>query len=89
MRRLLFLNAQALDVLTFLWAVSAFGFSGESNPLMRDLYQAGGMGGVIAVRSLAVTAYASWVPRWRTAFTFGIWLGLVGATTNLAAFALR
>ena len=89
MRRLLFLNAQWLDVLTFLWAVSAFGMAGEGNPVMRDLYQAGGIGGVIAVRFLAVTAYARWVPRWRTAFTFGIWLGLVGASTNLAALALR
>ena len=89
MRRLLFLNAHALDVLTFLWAVSAFGLSGESNPLMRDLYQAGGLGGIIAVRSVAIAAYARWIPRWRTAFTFGIWLGLIGAASNLAALALR
>jgi hypothetical protein len=88
-KRLLFLNAHGLDLLTFAWAVSIYGVSGEANPLMRGLYALGGMAGILVIRVVAVGLFAWHAPKWPTLLTFGTWLGMVGALSNAVAVGLR
>lgn len=89
LRLLLFLNAHALDVLTFLWAASLWSIAGESNAVMRELWAIGGAGAIILARGTAVGLWAWRMPRHRRSFTFGIWIGLVGALSNATAIALH
>jgi hypothetical protein len=93
MRRLLLLDAQGLDLLTFLWAVSVFGLA-ESNSSMKALYVTTGVLGIVVAKGIAAGLFGWFGHRWehrygkRTFLTFGIWLGLVGAATNVAAVGI-
>jgi hypothetical protein len=89
MRRLIFLNAQALDLLTLLWAANLYGgLQGESNPAMRLVYATAGTGGIVVAKVAGVSIFAWAGQRWRSLLTFGIFVGLVGALANLVAVGL-
>ncbi len=89
MHRLLLWNAQLLDLLTLLWAVSLYGGAElEANPLMRLVYATAGTSGVVVAKVSAVGIFAWAGQRWRTLLTFGIVLGLIGALVNLVAIGI-
>jgi hypothetical protein len=89
-RRLLLLNAHALDLLTLLWAVSLYGsVQLEVNPLMRLAYATAGTGGIVVAKSAGVGFFVWAVgQRRRSLLTFGIVLGLIGALANLVAIGI-
>lgn len=86
---LLALDTQLLDGATWLLAVAHTGIGGESNPMAIALYHRGGVELVLVIKILAaiLLALLAWrlqARRW--AYVPAV-LGLVGAITNLVAFA--
>lgn len=89
MRRLLLLNAHAVDALTFLWAMSLYGGASlESNPFMRLVYATAGAGGIVVAKAAGVSIFAWAGQRRQALLTFGIFVGLIGALANVVAVGL-
>jgi hypothetical protein len=86
---LLALDTQLLDGATWLLAVARAGIGGESNPMAIALNHRGGVELVLVVKIVAAILLAALAWRLqgrRWAYVPAV-LGLVGAITNVVAFA--
>ena len=86
---LLALDTQLLDGATWLLAVAHGGIAGESNPMAIAIYHRGGVELVLVIKILAAVLLAvlAWRLQRRPWAYMPAVLGIVGAITNLIAFA--
>ena len=86
---LLALDTQLLDGATWLLAVAHDGIGGESNPMAIALYHRGGVELVLAIKVMAAVLLAvlAWRLQGRRWAYVPALIGIVGALTNLIAFA--
>ena len=86
---LLAFDTQLLDGATWLLAVAHAGIGGESNPMAVALYHRGGLELVLVIKVLAAVLLSilAWRLEGRRWALVPAVLGIVGAVTNLLAFA--
>ena len=75
------------DLATFGLAIGVYSISGEANPVARELFLAGGMPLVAAVKVAGALMAALIVARRRRWLWLAAGSGLLGAVTTLAALA--
>lgn len=80
--------AHGLDLLTFLWALAAFGIGGESNGFMQSIYLHGGQAGIVALKSSGATALALIAQLRGWALLPAAAAGIAGAVVNVLALRL-
>jgi hypothetical protein len=79
--------AHLADLATFGLAISVYGISGEGNPIVRELFAAGGLPLVAAVKVAGALGAALIVAHQRRWLALAAGSGLVGAITTLVAVA--
>lgn len=87
---LLVMVAHGLDLVTFMAGISSFGVAieAESNPLMRQVFAAGGLPLVAGLKTAGAVALACIAHMRRWALVPATGAGIAGAGINLMAISL-